>query len=286
MPSFDIMEYAVEGNTRLPDIAIERAVTPFLGEAKDLRAVEAARAALETAYRDAGYLTVVVSIPEQDVGGGVVTLSVLEGQVERLRVKGAEYHLPSGIRAQLPELAAGNVPYFPEVQRQLDVLNRGADLKATPVLKAGKSPGMVEVQLEVDDGLPLHGSVDLNNRQSANTTALRLSGAVRYDNLWQRGHSASLTMQTSPEKTDEVRTLAGTYVLPVNDRGHALALYSVFSRSKFATISGSPGLSMLGNSDIYGLRYALPLPGYANVSQSLSAGIDYKDIQQTVVVAG
>jgi hemolysin activation/secretion protein len=286
MPKFDVMEFAVEGNSKLDDIAIERAVMPFLGENKTLRDVEAARTALEAAYHAAGYLTVVVSIPEQDVGGGEVKLNVVEGQIERLRVKGAEYHLSSGIREQLPALAAGTVPYFPDVQRQLEALNRSADLKATPVLKAGRTPGMVEVQIEVDDSLPLHGSIDLNNRQSANTTPTRLSGSLRYDNLWQLGHSASLNVQISPEKIEEVRTAAGTYVVPVGRGGDALVLYSVFSRSKFATLSGSPGLGLLGNSNIYGTRYAMPLPGEDNFSHALSLGLDYKDVKQTVVVAG
>lgn len=286
LPKFDAMEFAVEGNTRLSDTAIERAVTPFLGESKTLRDVEAARAALETAYHDAGYLTVLVTIPEQDVSSGEVKLNVIEGQVDRLRVTGAEYHLPSDIRKKLPELAAGNVPNFPEMQRELDALNRSPDLKATPVLKAGRTPGTVEVVMNVDDELPLHGSVDYSNRQSANTTSQRLSGTLRYDNLWQRGHSASLTLQTSPEKTDEVRTAAATYVMPVSDRGNSLVLYSVISRSKLATLSGSPGLGLLGNTNIFGLRYAVALPAADSFSQSLSGGLDYKDVKQSVVVAG
>lgn len=286
LPRFDILEYVVAGNTRLADEAVERTVMPFLGEGKTLADVEAARAALEAVYRDAGYLTVVVSIPEQDVGSGEVQLTVTEGQVERLRVKGAEHHLTSGIKARLPELAAGNVPNFPEVQRQLEAINRSADLRATPVLKAGRAPGMVEVQIEVEDNLPLHGSLEYSNRQSPNTTPQRLSGSLRYDNLWQLGHSVSLSLQNSPQQSDEVRTAATTYVMPVNDRGNSLVYYAVFSRSKFATLTNSPGLGLLGNSNIYGLRYAMPLPGDENFVNSLSVGLDYKDVKQTVVVAG
>jgi hemolysin activation/secretion protein len=144
----------------------------------------------------------------------------------------------------------------------------------------------VEVQIEVDDDLPVHGNLELNNRQSPNTTPTRLSGSLRYDNLWQRGHSASLNFQSSPEQTDEVRTAAGTYVMPTNDHGNALVVYAVYSRSKFATLAGSPGLGMLGNSNIYGTRYAMALPGLDNFTHSLSLGLDYKDVKQTVVVAG
>lgn len=282
MPKFDVMEIAVEGNSKLDDLDIERAVTPYLGEKKTLRDVEAARIALEGVYHDAGYLTVVVSIPEQDVSGGEIKLNVVEGQIERLHVKGAAYHLPSGIREQAAELAEGNVPYFPQVQRELDVLNRSPDLKATPVLKAGRTPGMVDVSLDVEDQLPLHGSMELSNRQSPFTKPLRLSASVRYDNLWQLGHSFSLTMQTAPQATEQSKVLAGTYVLPVNRRGDVLALYAVHSSSNVPSFP----TGVLGNSDIAGLRYAVALPTTIDYSQSLNLGFDYKDVKQSLVVGG
>jgi len=282
--TFDVLEFAIEGNSKLTDAEIERAVTPFLGERRGAADIESARAALERAYQDAGYLTVVVAIPEQEVSAGVVTLSVIEGAVDRLRVSGADYHPASEVKRRMPELAEGNVPYFPQMQRELDAVNRNPNLKATPVLKPGRAPGTVAVQLDVQDELPLHGSVDLSNRQSANTTPLRLSGNVRYDNLFTRGHSLALTVQTSPEKSDEVRVAAGTYVLPMGASGDALALYSVVSHSQLATLAGAPGLGLLGNTTIIGGRYAMPLRGAGRYSHSLSLGLDYKDVKQTTVV--
>lgn len=286
LPRFDIFEYVVEGNSRLSDLDIERAVTPFLGEGRSLLDVEGARAALERSYRDGGYSTVLVTIPEQEVAGGAVTLSVVEGEVERLRVKGAEYHLTSDIKSRAPELAQGNVPYFPDVQRQLESLNRNGDLRVTPIMRAGREQGKVEIVLDVEDHLPFHGSADFSNRQTANTTPQRASVNLRYDNLWQLGHSINLTLQTAPQEPSQQRVAALTYVFPVGDRGNAVALYGVASRSNLATLAGSPGLGLLGNTDIFGLRYAMPLAAAAEYSHSLSLGFDYKSIKQSVVVAG
>ena len=286
VPSFDITEYLIDGNSRLSDADIEIAVTPFLGESKTLREVEGARVALERSYHAAGFLTVVVSIPEQQVDSGLVALHVVEAGIERLSVKGAEYTLPSKIRARIPELAEGNVPNFPLMQKQLTALNRTADAKITPVLRAGKLPGTVEVQLDIDDQLPLHGSLEINNRQTPNTTAARLVGTIRYDNLWQLGHSASLTLQTAPQRTTDVRVAAGTYVLPVGGDGNAVTLSAVHSRSEFASLDNSPGLGLLGNSDIFGVRYSLLLPTTADFSQSFSTGADYKNVKQSVRVSG
>ena len=215
LPRFDIYQYVVGGNSVLSALAIELAVTPYLGEGKTLRDVEGARAALEKAYQKAGYLTVAVSIPEQAVDTGEVALKVVEGEVDRLRVSGAEYTLPSSVKAAVPELAEGKVPNFPVLQAQVAALNRTADARITPVLKAGALPGTVEVQLDVDDQLPLHGSVEVNNRQTPNTTATRLSASLRYDNLWQRHHSVSLTLQAAPERPSDARVASLSYTLPV-----------------------------------------------------------------------
>jgi len=283
---FPVLEFRIDGNSILTDEEIERAVTPYLGENRTLVDVDAAREALEKTYHDAGWLTVVVSIPEQKVDAGEVALQVVEGEIGKLRVKGSKYHANSDIKATVPELAEGNVPYFPQMQTELARLNRSADLRVAPVLTAGKVPGTVDVRLETEDDLPLHGNVELNNRQSPNSTATRLGATLRYDNLWQLGHSFSLTSQITPEKIGEVSQFAATYVIPMGKDGNALAVYAVRSRSQFDTITGSPGLGVLGNSNIFGVRHVIPLTALENFSQSLSYGLDYKDIQQSIRVGG
>ena len=286
LPRFNIAEYVVDGNSLLSDGAIEQALAPFLGESKSLRDVDGARAALEKNYHDAGYLTVIVSIPEQSVDSGEVALHVVEAGIDRLRVKGAEYTLPSGIKARIPELAEGNVPNFNKVQQQLTALNRSNDIKITPVLRAGKLPGTVDVQLDAEDQLPVHGNVEYSNRQTPNTTAQRLSANLRYDNLWQRGHSLGMTLQTAPQRPNDARVAVGTYVLPVGDDGNALSLYGVYSRSEFASLANAPGLGLLGNSDTLGLRYTMPFGAGAPWSHNGAVGVDRKRVGQTLVPLG
>ena len=51
---FDVWEYRVEGNTVLDAVVIERVVYGQLGPQKTIDDINAARGALEQAYRDAG----------------------------------------------------------------------------------------------------------------------------------------------------------------------------------------------------------------------------------------
>jgi len=199
-PKFEISEYQVEGNSVLPTLAIERAVYPYLGPGKGTLDIRAACAALGRAYQKAGYLTVVVDIPNQRVDDGIVQLRVTEGKVANVSVKGNRYYSRGVIRDRTPALAQGQVPNFPEVQQQLAQLSRTPDRQVTPLLRPGPTPGTVDVDLNVEDRLPLHGSAELNNRQSPNTTPLRFVANISYDNLWQREHSIGLTVQTAPQE--------------------------------------------------------------------------------------
>lgn len=118
-PLFDVYEYVIEGNSLLSDALVERLVAPYMGPGRRFADIEGARSALEKAYQDAGYLSVLVSLPNQRVDAGEVTLTVVEAPVERLNVSGAAHTRPQLIREALPALAPGQVPHFPSVQQQI-----------------------------------------------------------------------------------------------------------------------------------------------------------------------
>lgn len=281
---FDVWEYRVEGNTLLPVNNVERAVYGFLGPGKSIDDVEAARRALEQRYRDAGYGTVLVDIPEQDVEGGIVHLRVSEGKVSRLRVTGSRYFSLGRIRELAPSLAEGKVLYLPDVQKDLAALNRASsDRTITPVLRPGATPGTTEVELKVKDQFPAHAEVSVDDRFSRDTTRLRVNATVRYDNLWQREHGILLSYQTAPQAPSEVEVFSGTYLFPIPNSENRIALYGVHSDSNVAAIGT---LAVIGKGDIYGLRGIFPLPEIENGYHSLVLGADYKDFAESVALLG
>lgn len=276
-PHFTVLEFRVDGNSLLATPDIERALYRFLGPDKSAADVETARQSLAQVYKDAGYGTVLVTIPEQDVKDGVVYLQVLEGRVEHTYVTGSHYFSPVRIREAVPALAENNVLHLPSLQAQLGALNAGnGDRSVTPVLRPGRTPGTVEVELQVKDQLPLHGSATLDDRYTLNTSRLRLDTQLSYSNLWQREHSLSLQYQTSPEDTSQVQVYAGTYVWRPNADA-VMALYGVHSDSSVASVGA---LSVIGKGDILGLRAIYP---FAEGSQRLTLGGDYKNFQQSVL---
>lgn len=284
--SFDMLELRVKGNTLLDRKILERTVYRFLGPKKSIDNVEAARTALEELYHSKGYQTVAVDIPEQDVKNGVVYLNVTEGTISKLRVKDSRYFAQGAIKAAVPELAEGTVPNFNKMQEQLAQLGaENPDRQITPILRAGETPGTLEVDLKVKDELPLHGKLELNGRNTSTTSRLRLVSSLRYDNLWQKMHSASVMYQVSPEDNQEVDVWAGTYAMPLFDSDTRLAFYTVSSSSK-AQIASAGALAVVGIGEIYGLRLVKPLKPLDDYYHSLTLGADYKDFKEDLQLIG
>jgi hemolysin activation/secretion protein len=280
----DVMEFLVEGNTVLSAVAIEVAVTPFLGPKRSVADLDAARAALERVYQTAGYLTVFVDLPEQKVDDGVVRLKVLEGRIARTSVTGSRYYSQGYIREKVPTFTEGTVPNFTAAQTELALVNRTEQRRVQPVLKAGKEPGTVEVELKVADQLPISGTVELNNQHAPDTDPWRVQATLRYDNLFQRDHGLSLTATVAPRKPSQATSLVLNYSVP-QDNGHTLIGYLVSSNSDVQTLGGT---SVLGNGTTLGLRYAIPFTGRStsNGFHSLTVGVDYKDLSEKVLFGG
>lgn len=281
---FDISEFRVLGNSVLPVKTVERAVYPYEGPHKTIEDVQAARAALEKAYHDAGFGTVFVDIPEQDVGPGIVRLRVIEGRLDRVRVSGVRYFSGRKILAELPAAKKGEVPRVPALQAELTALNsQSSDRSVTPVLKAGQTPGTVDLDLQVNDTLPLHGGVTLNNRYTPDTSELRSTLDLSYGNLFQDFQTVAFEYQTAPQRPADEKVLSVSYVAPLWFEHNLVALYAIDTNSNVAAVGA---LSLLGIGQVYGAHLIHLLPGGAGLVQNLNFGADFKDFSQTVNVVG
>lgn len=279
-----LREIRLQGASLLSAKEVERVIYPFLGPGRSEADVQGARDALQKLYYDKGYQTVSVQIPQQKVRRGVVVLQVNEVSVGKVRVRGAEYHEPEVIRERLPSLSEGTVPDFNQVMKEVVALNSAGDLSVDPAWAPGSEPGTFDVELQVRDSLPLHGGLELNNRNSANTTALRLNGSISYDNLWQAGDSIGGNFQISPEAIDEVRVFSGYYRARFSGlERFSLTLSGVNQDSNISTLGG--GVSA-GRGYTIALLGNYRLPTWDNYFHSLSLGVDYKHSTQATEFFG
>jgi hemolysin activation/secretion protein len=272
----NINEYIVRGNTVLDARDIERAVYPYLGPERTLADIESAREALQAIYQERGYQSVYVDLPEQQVADGIVFLQVSETKVGRVRVVGAQHYSPLAIRDEVPALKEGEVPNFNQAQAELTGLNKGASRQVVPLVREGRLPGTMDVDLKVEDKSPWNASLGLNNDYSADTTRLRSTASLGYDNLSQLGHSVSLTFFTAPQETDNAKVWSGSYSMPLSGRW-SLQFSGYKSDSNVATIGGT---NVLGKGHSFGVSATYAMDPQGDWSNSLSIGLDYKKFDE------
>lgn len=276
---FDIRAFQVRGNTVLASDAVERAIYPFMGPDRSEADVESARAALQKAFEDAGYVAVSVIVPEQSVDGGILMLEVQPQAIGQLAVEGDTRHAEQ-VKAQAASLTPGITPNIAAFQRDVIAMNQKASRRVTPELKAGVAPGTLDVVLKVEESSPWHASAELNNFSSAATSDLRASATLRYDDMWGRGDSLSLTAQTAPRRRDDGTVFSGNYLMRLG-QGTQLMLYGVHSDSDIAVVGGT---SVVGKGNIFGARLIQSLGTGEGFYHALTFGADWKDFTENLTL--
>jgi len=199
-----------------------------------------------------------------------------------LRVKGSRYFDIDKIKTGAPSLKEGKLLNIQDVTKDLSTLNQWADRRVTPQLRAGVRPGTVDVDLNVEDTLPLHGSAEINNRQTPSTSELRSSLSLHYDNLWQLGHSLTATYQFAPQNMKDAMVISGSYLARTDYDWLSVLIYGLKSDSAVATVGGA---NVIGPGQVIGGRAVLTLPARGELFHTLSLGVDYKDFKQTLSLA-
>jgi len=198
-PSFEVRRYDVQGNTLLPVSVIEQTLASAVGERITLPQIQKALGELQLAYRERGWATVGVSLPQQQLTNATVRVLVAEGALSEVLVVGNRHFSSNNVRRSLPSLRTQG-PFNSRVfQRELDIANQNRDRQIYPVIGPGPEPGTSALTLRVKDQSPLHGRLDINNQTPPATPEWRINTSVQHRNLWQREHQAGLSYGFSPE---------------------------------------------------------------------------------------
>jgi hemolysin activation/secretion protein len=196
---FEVRRYDVLGNTLLKPELISQIFTNATGTNISFPVIQKALGDLQLAYRERGYATVSVGLPQQQLTNAVVKVQVTEGLLADVRVTGNRYFSSNNILRALPSLST-NAPLNSRVfQGELDIANRNRDRQIYPTIGPGPEPGTSALTLRVKDRLPLHGRLEVNNQSTPGTPDWRINSSLSYANLWQREHQVGLSYGFTPE---------------------------------------------------------------------------------------
>ena len=180
-PRFVLRGIRIEGNTVLDHSSIDAIAVPYLDKPVTLGDIEEIRRRLTLLYVERGYINSGAVIPDQDVGGGVVTFRVVEGTVTEVEVAGTDWFNPDYFRSRL---ASGlRKPFNVEdVQTEQQILLQDPLVKRLNIeLLPGIVPGEARLHADVLEASPFSLTAQIANDQSPTVGEVRgqLRGAVR-----------------------------------------------------------------------------------------------------------
>jgi hemolysin activation/secretion protein len=197
-PGFLVRAYEITGDTLLSTKTLMSIFAKRTGTNVTINDILQGASELQAEYRDRGYPTVKVSLPQQTITNGMVKIQVFEGRIADILVVKNHFFSSNNVMRALPSLHTNTILNGPVFQAELDRANANQDRQIYPFIEPGPVPGSSDLRLEVKDRLPLHGRIDFNNQSSPGTPELRLNSSASYNNLWQLEHSFGVQYGFSP----------------------------------------------------------------------------------------
>jgi len=284
---FDISRFHIEGNTLLDNAEVEKQIAPFTGKAKDFGTVQEALDALEQIYRDRGFSMVVVTLPEQELERGVVTLKVIETRIGKITIEGNRFFEKSNILRSLPELRPGETPDINAVSRSLKMANENPAKKTNLQLKDSDKENETDAILTVKDEKPWKLGINGDNTGSRETGTTRLGFLLQHANVFNRDHLLTLQYITSPEKIERVSIYSLGYRIPFYSLGSSLELLGAYSNVDSGTISAAANnMNVSGRGSILGIHYNQNLTRIGAYEHKVTLGLDYRAFENSVDLQG
>jgi len=277
---FTITRFVLEGATLLSKAEVDAVVAPFVGKDKDFSDVQRALEAVEEAYAKRGYSAVRVLLPEQELERGTVRFRAIESRFAKVAVKDNRYFSEANVLNALPSVRSGGVPRSKQIAKELKLANENPARQLNVVLKAGAKDDEVDANVVVTDTKPSSWGAQFDNSGSVETGKTRLGFSYRNANAFDADHVVSLQYLTSPQHTDRVRVLGGSYKVPLYQDGGSIEFFAGYSNVN-ALVGGLSNFQ--GGGLLFSARYNHSLERIGALDPRMSFGLDWRKFKRLVM---
>jgi hemolysin activation/secretion protein len=287
---FDIQRFEVTGNTILSEARIHQLMDPMAGKQRHYGDVQKALEALEGAYRELGYGTVQVEVPEQELTSGVVRLNVVEVTIGQVNVIENKYFSTDNVKRAFRALRPGQAPNLRELSENVQLSNENPAKQVEVTLGVGEVDDTVDAKIKVTDKSPHHFGLSVDNTGAPSSGNWRTGFSYQFANLFDRDQTVSLAYTTSPDSPEGVKInqFSIGYRVPLYELGDSVDM--LFGKSSSTTPSSTPNLAgalnIVGKGDVAGIHYNHACPRVGESTYKLVTGLDYKYIDSRCSTVG
>ena len=263
-----VEKFEVVGSSVFSEAELSAVLAEYQNRPLSLSELYQARSAITKLYTDRGYVNSGAYIPPQELEDGTVTISILEGKLEDIKITGTNRLSPDYVRSRIEKNA--DVPL--NVESLLEALQM---LRIDPLienvsaeLSAGISPGTSLLEVEIEEADPFKITALLDNRRSPSVGTFRRGVGFIHSNLLGFGDGITFDY-INTEGSDSIDT---SYTLPFNALNGTLRFAYGFSDNEVIEDPFTP-LDIQSESEYYELGIRQPL--VATPESEFALGISF-----------
>lgn len=271
----------------------------YIGQPLSYKLISAIEADITRFYRDNGRSLVNVTVPPQEITGGVLQVNVNTFVLETTRVEGTTAAAQGFVNRQI-RLRPGQDVDTNRLLDDLNWLNLNPFRHVSVVFEPGATPDSTRLILQVTNGRPWSGYVGASNSGTRDTGAMRVFGGFNMSALPWQDHQLSYQFTGSPDslaqfdlwgtgKDKGYLSHALTYFIPITfNTGFRTKL--TFGVSHISSTSVPGGVFTAGTAtSVANAELAFPLPkttGTFALVPEIYLQAEYNDYARTQFFVG
>ena len=281
-PTFVLRQVSFSGNTVFSAQTLNTLVAGQVGRPVGFAELQALAARITDYYHAAGYVLAQVVLPPQDVNGGQVVFSVIEGRLGQVRIErtAAIPMQENVIRATVAGLKPGQPLNRRELERAMLLLSDLPGLAPQSSLESGNEPGTFDLIIELKPAARVNLSIDADNYGSRATGEYRLGGFMRFNSPLRLGDNLDMRLLTSSGKGLTFGRIG--YEVPLGYDG--LRAGMAYSHLDYELGKELAPLDASGRADVY--EFSLSHPVLRSRLRNLFARVsfEHKDLNDRIGV--
>lgn len=220
---FILNTFEYEGNTVFSDEELNALASEYLGNFTSLDDLKVIMNNITNHYNNEGYITTFAYLPAQKIQNGTLKISIMEGKVSQLTIKGNKWAKERYLRKNILKangLQEGQIFNVSSLRKSLGKINETDYLKGRVILNKGEDLESAEITLEVEDRFPLMLKAGWNNQGREFIGTQRAVLSVGNENI--TGYGDRLYANTTFAR--ETFGLGTDYFVPLGTKGTELRI--------------------------------------------------------------
>jgi len=276
---FTLSSIGFEGNTVLPTSQLETMAKAYVGRSITLADVYELADKITVAYRTAGYILARAVVPAQTVKDSHLTIRIIEGNVDQVKVQGDANGTKSYLEAYGRRISAAQPLTADVLERELLLASdlNGVSVRNILTPSATKQ-GAADLTLVVDRK-PIDAFVSVDNRGSKYLGPYEVMAGLFFNDVFGTAGRLGVNAVVTPDVGPDLAYGAISYTQPIGTNGMRLFATASYTQTRPGSVLRA--LDTKGRATNGDMSLSFPFVRTRDLNLVGSLGFSYHDVQSS-----